>query len=148
MKHGNELLHITLFTETIYRQPQQCMFQMKITIVVLFLPIMMVAGIMVVNTQMAAASDQATVKIHSNTKWSGSVLDSSFDSATHAGSDDQSIPFVCESGIFFGGTYSVVFQKQTDKGGIKISIIQNNVTLDTKATTAPYGVVSLAGNCG
>jgi hypothetical protein len=108
----------------------------------------MITSLVTVSTQMAAASDQATLQIHSNTKWSGSLLDSSFDSVTHAGSGDKNIPFVCESGFFFGGTYSVVFQKQTDKGGLKVSIIQNNVTLDTKATTAPYGVVSLAGNCG
>ena len=122
--------------------------KMTIVVAVLFVSIMMVASIMAVSPQMAAASDKATVKIHSNTKRSGSVLDSSFDSATHAGSGDLSIPFVCESGLFVGGTYSVAFQKQTDKGGLKVSIIQDNVTLDTKATTAPYGVVSLAGNCG
>jgi hypothetical protein len=121
---------------------------MKMTIWVLFVSTMMAVSIIAVSAQMTAASDQANVKIHSNTKWSGSILDSSFDSATHAGSGDLTILFACESGLFFGGTYSVAFQKQTDKGGLKVSIIQDNVTLDTKATTAPYGVVSLAGNCG
>ncbi len=94
--------------------------------------------------QMAAGSGEAIVKIHSNTKWSGSILDSSFDSATKDGHGDASIPIVCTT----FGIYSLAIQKQTDFGGLMVSVIQDNQTLDTKSTKAAYGVVTLSGNCG
>jgi hypothetical protein len=100
--------------------------------------------IVVAGAQTAAGSDQAMVKIHSNTKWSGSILDSSFDSATRDGNGDANIPIVCTS----YGIYSLMIQKQTATGSLMVSVIQDNQTLDSKTTKAAYGVVSLAGNCG
>jgi hypothetical protein len=112
-------------------------------------PIMVMAAFVittmgVTNIQMAAGSDQAIVKIHSNTKWLGSILDSSFDSATKDGTGDANIPIVCTS----YGIYSLMIQKQTATGSLMVSVIQDNQTLDSKTTKAAYGVVSLAGNCG
>lgn len=83
----------------------------------------------------------ATVEIISDTKWSGSILDSSLDSATRDGSGDTKIPIVCY------GSYSLAFQKQTDFGNLYVLVIRDGVTIDSQYTTAAYGVVSLAGNC-
>lgn len=100
-------------------------------------------GMAAAETQMVAASDQANVIIDSNTKWSGSILDSSFDSATKAGYGDARIPIVCTS----FGIYSLAIQKQTSSGTLAVSVIQDNQTLDSKSTTAAYGMVTLSGNC-
>jgi type II secretory pathway pseudopilin PulG len=83
----------------------------------------------------------AVVEIISDTKWSGSILDSSFDSATRDGSGNTKIPIVCY------GIYSLSFQKQTDYGKLFVSVIKDGVTIDSQYTTAQYGIVSLAGNC-
>jgi hypothetical protein len=57
----------------------------------------LIIGVAATSAQLAAGSDQAVVKIHSNTQWSGSILDSSFDSATKDGSGNAIIPIVCTS---------------------------------------------------
>lgn len=103
-----------------------------------------ITSISMINAQMAVGSDQAVVQINSNTKWSGSILDSSFDSATKDGHGNANIPIVCTS----YGIYSLVIQKQTESGTLTVSVIQDDKTLDSKSTTAAYGLVSLAGNCG
>jgi hypothetical protein len=88
-------------------------------------------------------SDQAVVKIHSNTKWSGSIVDSSFDSVTKDGSGDAVISIVCDN----YGIYSLAIQRQSSTGSLMVSVIQDNETLDTKSTGAAYGLVTLSGNC-
>jgi hypothetical protein len=45
------------------------------------------------------------------------------------------------------GIYSVVVQKMEDWGHTTVSVVQDGRTLDSKSTSADYGVVSLAGNC-
>lgn len=60
---------------------------MNSTIAILFATVL-VTSIVAMSAQIAAASDEAIVQIDSNTKWSGSILDSSFDSATQEGMGD------------------------------------------------------------
>jgi hypothetical protein len=88
-------------------------------------------------------SNQAVVLIYSNTDWSGSILDSSMDSATKDGNGNSKIFIKCDS----NGIYSLSEQKQTDSGYLLVVVIQDGKILDSQSTTAQYGVVSLAGNC-
>jgi hypothetical protein len=88
-------------------------------------------------------SNQAVVLIYSNTDWSGSILDSSSDSATRDGSGNSKIFIKCDN----NGIYSLTEQKQTEDGYLFVVVIQDGKILDSKATSAQYGVVSLAGNC-
>jgi len=113
------------------------------TITVMLIATFIITSIGATSMQMVAASDQAVVKIHSNTQWSGSILDSSFDSATRDGHGDANIPIVCTS----YGIYSLAIQKQTATGSLMVSVTQDNETLDTTFTNAAYGVVTLSGNC-
>ena len=86
---------------------------------------------------------QAVVLIYSDTSWSGSVLDSSGDSATRDGTGNSKILIQCTNNAI----YSLTMQKQTDFGYLTVVIIQDGKILDSKSTSANYGVVSLAGNC-
>lgn len=106
---------------------------------------LIIVSISIINGQTAAGIDEAVVQIDSNTKWSGSILDSSFDSATQEGMGDKNIPIVCDK---FFGIYSLAIQKQAERGRLNVTVVQDNKTLDTKTTTAPYGMVTLSGNCG
>jgi hypothetical protein len=94
-------------------------------------------------TNVNAQSGIATVQIKSTTIWSGSILDSSFDSATEEGRGNKNFTIVCDT----FGIYSLAFQKQIEKGGLYVSVIQDGNILDSKSTTAPYGMVTLAGSC-
>jgi len=87
--------------------------------------------------------DKAIVLIYSDTSWSGSIMDSSFDSATQDGDGNSKIIIQCNN----DGFYSLAIQKQTDHGYLSVSVIQDGKVLDSKATSGQYGVVSLAGNC-
>ena len=99
-------------------------------------------------TNVNAASDIATVVIKSNKPWSGSIMDSGFDSATRAGSGDSSISIDCSQSMKI---YSLAIQKQDEydrpSGYLTVSVVQDGVTLDTGSTNAMYGMVTLAGNC-
>jgi hypothetical protein len=88
-------------------------------------------------------SGRAFVLIYSNTEWSGSILDSSMDSATRQGSGNSKIAIECSS----NGIYSLSIQKQSEYGYLALAVIQDGKLLDSKATNAAYGVVSLAGRC-
>ena len=88
-------------------------------------------------------SNQAVVLIYSNTDWSGSILDSSMDSATRDGNGNSKIFIKCDSNVI----YSLTEQKQTESGYLLVIVIQDGKVLDSQSTTAQYGVVSLAGNC-
>jgi len=85
----------------------------------------------------------AVLVIHSDTEWSGSILDTNFDSATIDGSGHDKIQFPCIS----GGVYSMGFQKQTDYGYLSLFLIQEGDAIDMKFTIADYGMVSLSGTC-
>ena len=99
-------------------------------------------------TNVNAASGTATVVIKSNKPWSGSIMDSGFDSATRAGSGDSSISIDCSQSMKI---YSLAIQKQDEydrpSGYLTVSVVQDGVTLDTGSTNAMYGMVTLAGNC-
>jgi hypothetical protein len=85
----------------------------------------------------------AFMEIDSDTNWQGSVLDTSMKSETKAGSGEGTIPFECSS----FGIYSLVMQKQTEDGSLRIKVVRNGNLLKEGSTTAPYGLVSLAGQC-
>lgn len=91
---------------------------------IILLAVFDITTIGVTNSQKAIGSDQAIVKIHSNTKWSGSTLDSSFDSATKDGHGDGNIPIVCTS----YDIYPLAIQKQTATGSPMVSVMQDNKT--------------------
>jgi hypothetical protein len=86
---------------------------------------------------------KAILLIYTDTSWSGSILDTTFSSATDGGSGDKRVEFECSS----GGIYSMAFQKQESSGYLILAIIQNGKLLNEKATGAEYGVVSLSGHC-
>jgi hypothetical protein len=65
------------------------------------------------------------------------------DSATRDGNGNSKIFIKCDN----NGIYSLTEQKQTESGYLLVAVIQDGKLLDSKATTAQYGVVSLAGNC-
>lgn len=103
-----------------------------------------IVGIATTNVNVSAASPNATVLIQSNTKWSGSIMDSGFDSSTRDGSGDTSIPIDCSQSMKI---YSLALQKHDEGGYLTVSVVQDGVTLDKGSTTAAYGMVTLAGNC-
>lgn len=94
------------------------------------------------------ASGTATVVIKSNRAWSGSIMDSGFDSATREGSGDTTIIMDCSQSMKI---YSLAIQKQDEydrpSGYLTVSVVQDGVTLDSGSTNAMYGMVTLAGNC-
>lgn len=116
------------------------------TMLMAALTIAIVSAGMIANVN--AASGTATVVIKSNRAWSGSIMDSGFDSATRDGSGDDSIPIDCSQSM---KTYSLAIQKQDEyeqmPGYLIISVVQDGVTLDSGSTNAMYGMVTLAGNC-
>lgn len=87
--------------------------------------------------------DHAILLLYSNSYWSGSLRDSGGDSSTIDGRKVQKIPFECLS----GGVYSMTFQNKNDWGYLVLAVIQDGKLLDSKATSADYGVVSLVGKC-
>ena len=116
----------------------------SITLMAAFAIAIVSAGIENVN----AASGTATVVIKSNKPWSGSIMDSGFDSATRAGTGDTTIVMDCSQSMKI---YSLAIQKQDEydrpSGYLTVSVVQDGVTLDSGSTNAMYGVVTLAGNC-
>ncbi|HJW19219.1 MAG TPA: hypothetical protein VJ571_01515 [Candidatus Nitrosotalea sp.] len=100
-----------------------------------------------INSRLSAnphTGDRAILFVYSNTNWSGSMEDSAFSSATKDGQGNDEIVFAC-SGT--SGIYSIVMQKQSEGGYLALAVIQNGKLLNSKATSAEYGVVSVAGNC-
>jgi hypothetical protein len=85
----------------------------------------------------------AIILIYSDSSWSGTVLDTSFSSATDEGFGDKRVEFTCSS----GGIYSLVLQNQDSSGYLLLAVLQNGKLLNVKSTIAEYGVVSLSGHC-
>ena len=88
-------------------------------------------------------SDKAVVLIYSNTDWSGGISDSSMDYATRDGNGNSKIFMKCDN----NGIYSLSVQKQTESGYLLVAVIQDGELLDSKATTAEYGIAGVAGKC-
>jgi hypothetical protein len=84
------------------------------------------------------------IRIDSDSSWSATILDSGFDSATQDGVLHKIIPIDCSQGM---GIYSAIAQKSGETGWLKISMIKDGNVLDTKETTAAYGVVMISGIC-
>lgn len=107
-----------------------------------------IVGTAIAATNVNASSPNATVVIKSNREWSGSIMDSGFDSATRDGSGDTTIPIDCSQSMKI---YSLAIQKHDEynqpSGYLTVSVVQDGVTLDSGSTHAMYGMVTLAGNC-
>jgi hypothetical protein len=93
--------------------------------------------------------DKAVLLIYTDDDWSGSILDSSVNSATHQGSRDSKIIFDCKSGIsdLDDGIYSLTIQKENEQGLLHLAIIHDGKLLKDGSTTADFGIVSFAGKC-
>ena len=85
----------------------------------------------------------AIILIYSDSSWSGTVLNTSFSSATDVGFGDKRVEFACSS----GGIYSLVLQNQDSSGYLLLAVLQNAKLLNLKSTVAEYGVVFLLGHC-
>ena len=92
-----------------------------------------------------SAQQNAGLKISHSGDWTASIMDSGLDSTSYDGTGPKIIPFECNILSTFG--YSVVAQKQGENGVLRIDVIVDNETKDTTQTEAPYGVVTLAGEC-
>jgi hypothetical protein len=88
-------------------------------------------------------SNQAVVLIYSDTSWSGGISDSSMDYATRDGNGNSKIFMKCDN----NGIYSLSVQKDTESGYLLVAVIQDGKLLDSKATTAEYGIAGVAGKC-
>lgn len=80
-----------------------------------------------------------------DTTWQASIMDSGNDFTTMDGQGRRTLDFECVPGSF--STYSVSVQKQTESGAIFLALWQNGYYIDSGATTAQYGIVSLSGEC-
>lgn len=76
--------------------------------------------------------------------WQGSVLGTDSKSESKEGAPGMStIAFQCkEFGIF-----STVIQKMGEDGTLRVKVVRNGNVLRDGTTSAPYGLVSLAGQC-
>lgn len=102
--------------------------------------------VMIQGNASSANPDMAKLLIYSDTSWSTNVLDSGLDSFTQDGTNDSVIDFECKPE--FMSTYSVSAQKDTEAGYVMLVIVQNFRGIDAGMTSADYGIVSLAGECG
>jgi hypothetical protein len=75
--------------------------------------------------------------------WSGSILDTDYTSATKSGYGSNTVAFKCSP----YGIYSLAIQNQDEYGEMHIKVVKKGVVLKQAVTSAPYGVVSLSGNC-
>lgn len=92
-----------------------------------------------------SAQQNAGLKTTHSGGWTASIMDSGLDSTSYDGTGPEVIPFECNILSTFG--YSVVAQKQDERGVLRIDVIVDNETKDSTQTEAAYGVVSLAGEC-
>ena len=88
-------------------------------------------------------SKQAVVLIYSDTSWTGGISDSGNDYATRDGNGNSKILMKCDN----NGIYSLSFQKDTESGYLAVAVIQDGKLLDSKATSAEYGIAGVAGKC-
>jgi hypothetical protein len=87
---------------------------------------------------------KAVVLIYSNAKWSGNIMDSSFDSSTIDGIGYHREVIDCSGTL---PIYSLAIQKQVEYGYILVGVVKGGILLDMGDTTADYGIVSLSGQC-
>ena len=84
------------------------------------------------------------IVINSNTKWAGSILDSSQDSTIVGSYGDTKFDIDCHDGW---GPYTAVFSKEGGLGYLTISLVENGKTVATETTTDSFGGVEVSGNC-
>jgi hypothetical protein len=93
--------------------------------------------------------DKAVLLIYTDDDWSGSILDSSGNSASQQGSRDSKIIFDCKNGTsdLDDGIYSLNIQKENEQGLLHLAVIRDGKILKDGSTTADFGIVSFSGNC-
>lgn len=89
------------------------------------------------------ANNFGFVEVDADGNWTGDVLDSGMTSETKALFGIQIIPFQCSD----FGTYSLIIQKQTEGGILHVKVVKEGTILKEGTTTAPFGIVQLAGQC-
>jgi hypothetical protein len=87
---------------------------------------------------------KAVILIYSNAKWSGNIMDSSFDSSTIDGIGYHREVIDCSGTM---PLYSLAIQKMMEYGYVLVAVIKDGNVLDSGETTADYGIVSLSGRC-
>ncbi len=85
----------------------------------------------------------AFMELDADGSWSGSILDTEYTSSTKSGNGDNTIAFKCSP----SGIYSLAMQKQDEYGNLHVKVVKKGTVLKQASTNAPYGVVSLAGQC-
>jgi hypothetical protein len=87
--------------------------------------------------------NNALLVIHSNISWSAVIQDSDFVLESVGGFGYRSIQFECSP----FGIFSHVVNKNTDYGVLNVFVAQNGHIVKQANTGAPYGAVSITGNC-
>jgi hypothetical protein len=80
------------------------------------------------------------IQVDSNTRWSGNIMDATGGMASQQGSSTEQFKIPC-------GLYSAVFQKYSNGGYLKVSLVRDGLIVNQKFTTAAYGVVGISGIC-
>jgi len=88
---------------------------------------------------------EAVLRIIYPGQWTGSILDSEFDSASYDGVGNRAIVFTCED----FSSFSLSIQKAEAGHNVMQLIVEGNEgnVLDNGQTSAEYGIVSLAEDC-
>ncbi len=94
--------------------------------------------------QRSIGMDQAIAIIISDSSWSGTILDPSFDTTTKQGYGDHSIPFECNG---YDSMYSVAIQKRSDYGDLTVAVAKDGKLLGSGFTNSNYGTVTFSGYC-
>ena len=84
------------------------------------------------------------ILVKSNTRWAGSIIDSSYNYTIMGSYGDAKFSIDCNYGP---GPFSAVFDKKAVFGNLTISLVKNGTVLDTQTTTDSFGGVQISGNC-
>ena len=92
-------------------------------------------------------NNQAKLLIFSDTQWSGAFQSTSFPFTEKNGNNDDSVIFACESSISREGIFGAKFQKLTQDGYLKLTVIQNKEVISQGSSEESFGEVLINGNC-
>jgi len=92
-----------------------------------------------------ASESEFLLGIAADTEWQGIIVDGSAMRSIHGGGTSALIPFSCDYvGIWM---YNLNIQKQTEEGTIIVMVFKDDFQINSSITDAPFGIVSLDGNC-
>jgi len=90
---------------------------------------------------------KAKLLIFSDTDWSGALQASGFDYTEMDGLRDKIVIFPCETSIIRQGVFGAKFEKMTEKGYLKLVVIQDQKILEQRSTKVQFGEVTILGDC-